>query len=100
MLLDLSYFVVNQQQVLSLSNENTLKEFLAWIPNHGINVRMPWGDWVVDLEGYMTEDEDFELQEEVFSDCSLEIQNLIYQLKKLQLKEQPNSKASLAFSNM
>lgn len=97
MQIDLSYFVVYKSHILDLSSEETLKNFIEWNKENGVPIRLPWGDYLSCLESYVTEDEDFELQEEVFTDCTLEIQNLIYKLKKMQLKENPDSKAELVF---
>lgn len=97
MQIDLSYFVVYKSHILDLSSEETLKNFIEWNKENGVPIRLPWGDYVSSIESYVTEDEDFELQEEVFTDCTLEIQNLIYKLKKMQLKENPDSKAELVF---
>jgi hypothetical protein len=97
MQIDLSYFVVNKSHILALTDESTYKEFLDWNNKYGDFIRLPWGDLVSNIEGYVVEYEDFEEQEEVFNNCSLEIQNLIYQLKQIQLKENPSSKANLVF---
>lgn len=97
MQIDLSYFIVYKSHILSLSNEETLNNFMAWYGENCETIRLPWGDLVYGLESYLTEEEDFLLQEEVFSDCTLEIQNLIYKLKKMQLSENPDSKAELVF---
>lgn len=95
MQIDLSYFIIYKSHILSVTDEKTCEEFIAWAKENGSYIRMPWGDLFCSVEGYVTEDEDFELQEEVFSDCSLEFQNIIYKLKQIQLKEKPNSNAEL-----
>lgn len=97
MKIDLSYFVVYKSNILELSNEATLEKFLKWNKEHSEMIRLPWDDWLYNLEGWVTDDEDFEAQEEVFTECDLDIQNLIYKLKKYQLKQEPNSKADLCF---
>lgn len=97
MQINLSYFVVYKSHILSLSNEETLAQFMAWYRDNANPIRMPWGDIVYSLESFVTEEEDFDLQEEVFSDCPLEIQNLIYKLKKIQLSENPDNQAELVF---
>lgn len=55
------------------------------------------GDLVYSLESHVVEDEEYENQQEVFLLCSLETQNLIYQLKQMQLKEHPDSQVNLVF---
>lgn len=97
MKIEFSYYVVYKSQILSLSDEATLEKFLEWNKKHGDLVRLPWGDFISNLEGWVVEEEDFIAQEEVFTECDLDIQNLIYKLKQLQLKEDPKSKAALAF---
>lgn len=94
---DLSYFIVNKQQILELTDEQTSIDFLNWYQQYGTHIKLPWGDNVYSIEHYVVEAEDFELQEEVFTNCNLKIQNLIYQLKQLQLKENPHSNAELVF---
>lgn len=97
MQIDLSYFIINKDHILSLVDEKTYQKFLDWKNKYAQPIYLPWGDTVYDLEGYLIEDEDFEAQEEVFTNCSLEIENLIYKLKQIQLKENPSSKANLVF---
>lgn len=97
MKIEFSYYVIYKSQILSLSDEKTLEKFIEWNKNHGDLVRLPWGGFISNLEGWLVEEGDFLAQEEVFTDCDLDIQNLIYKLKQLQLKEDPQSKAHLAF---
>jgi hypothetical protein len=97
MKIDLSYFTISPSHVLSLTDENTYKEFLEWKNEHAWPIRLPWGDFVYSLEGFVVDQEEFDSQEEVFTECSLKIQNLIYQLKQIQLKEDPNSKSELVY---
>lgn len=97
MKIELSYYVVYKSQILSLSDEAILEKFLVWNKEHGDIIRLPWGDFIYNLEGWIVEEEDFLAQEEVFTDCDLDIQNVIYKLKQLQLKEDSQSKAHLAF---
>lgn len=94
---DLSFFTVYASHVLSLTNEETYKKFLIWKDKHASPIRLPWGTIVYSLESFVVEEEDFESQEEVFTECSLEIQNLIYRLKQIQLKEYPDGKAKLIY---
>lgn len=97
MKIDLSYFTVYKSNILELSDEATLEKFLKWNKEHGEMIRLPWDDWIYNLEGWVVEEEEFIAQEEVFSECDLDIQNLIYKLKQHQLKQEPNSKADLCF---
>lgn len=97
MQIDLSYFTVNKHQILLLSDEQTCQEFMEWYQENGEYIRLPWGDIVYSLECFVLDKEEFELQEEVFTECTLAIQNLIYNLKQLQLKDNPESKADLVF---
>lgn len=97
MQINLSYFIVYKSNILELSDEATLEKFLKWNKENGEMIRLPWDDFIYNLEGWVTDDEDFIAQEEVFTECDLDIQNLIYKLKKYQLKQEPNSKADLCF---
>lgn len=97
MQINLSYFVVYKSHIVQLSNEETLEKFIEWIKEEGEFISLPWGDHVYGMESYLIDEEEFQLQEEVFTDCTLEIQNLIYNLKKMQLKENPDSKAQLVY---
>jgi hypothetical protein len=77
MLIDTSYFLVTKEHIMSLSDEITYLNFLEWNAKNGNFQTLPWGDTISVIEGFVIEDEDFELQEDVFTNCTLEIENLI-----------------------
>lgn len=95
--MSLPYFIVDIKDVRKFTDVDGYMEFIAWCEHYTSCVRLPWDDYACSLESYVVDDEDFENQDEVFTDCNLNIQNLIYKLKKEQLKEVPGSKAELVF---
>lgn len=98
MQVNLSYFIVEQSHLLSLTDTEGAKDFTEWVHVSTECIRLPWGDSVYSLESHVVEDEEYDNQEEVFSLCNLATQNLIYQLKQIQLKDNPDSYAELVFN--
>jgi hypothetical protein len=92
-----SYFIVTEEHVLSLTDAQTSEDFIDWVRASTQCIRLPWGDLVYSLEAHVVEDDEYKAQEEVFLLCNLAAQNLVYELKQLQLKEDPDSKAELVF---
>lgn len=94
---EFSYFIVTKEHVLSLTDAQTCQDFMEWVEVSTQCVRLPWGDLVYNLDPHVVEEDEYNAQEEVFLLCNLATQNLVYQLKQIQLKEEPESQAELAF---
>ncbi len=98
MKIELNYFIIQKEKFMSLFGEEDFKIFEVFMKEHCEMIRLPWGEFIYDLEGFVVEQEDFDLQEQVFTACDLNMQNLIFKLKEHQKTEEKSGKYSLAFS--
>ncbi len=98
MKIELNYFIIQKEKFISLFSEEDFKVFEIFMKEHCEMIRLPWGEIIYELEGFVVEQEDFELQEQVFTVCDLNMQNLFFKLKEHQKTEDKSDKYSLAFS--
>lgn len=84
---------VNKTDLLKMTSEEVACNFMVWVKAEAPVIRFPWGDKGYALDAYVVEEEDFNQQKQVHTNCSLEFQNIIYTLKKLCIE----SKAQLVF---
>jgi hypothetical protein len=97
--LNLQYFSVDERCIRDICKDTVLvDQFLAFVKDSYSWISLPWGDYVVDLSSWVVTKEDHDLQEQVFTDMPLPMQNLVYELDQLKFAEDPNSQALLVYS--
>ena len=84
---------INKSDLLTVASEGLACDFMVWVKSEAPVIRFPWGDKGYSLESYVVSESEFKEQEQVMTDCSLDFQNMIYELKKLCIE----SNAELVF---
>ena len=65
-------FEINKQDILKLTSEEKTKEFIEWLRKEAPVIRFPWGDKGFSLQHWIVDKKDFDSQNVIFSNCSID----------------------------